>query len=32
MKRWLLGSVAETVVRHANSPVLVLRQGKYLAQ
>jgi nucleotide-binding universal stress UspA family protein len=25
MKRWLLGSVAETVVRHANNPVLVVR-------
>ena len=24
-KRWVLGSVAETVVRHSNSPVLVLR-------
>lgn len=25
MKRWILGSVAETVVRHAESPVLVVR-------
>ena len=25
VKRWVLGSVAETVVRHSNSPVLVLR-------
>ncbi len=25
VKRWLLGSVAETVVRHANNPVLVVR-------
>jgi len=24
-KRWVMGSVAETVVRHSNSPVLVLR-------
>jgi nucleotide-binding universal stress UspA family protein len=27
VKRWLLGSVAEKVVRHANSPVLVLRNS-----
>jgi nucleotide-binding universal stress UspA family protein len=25
VKRWVLGSVAETVVRHANNPVLVVR-------
>jgi nucleotide-binding universal stress UspA family protein len=25
VKRWLLGSVAETVVRHSRSPVLILR-------
>jgi nucleotide-binding universal stress UspA family protein len=25
VKRWVLGSVAETVVRHSSSPVLVLR-------
>lgn len=25
LKRWVLGSVAETVVRHSNNPVLVLR-------
>ena len=27
MRRWLLGSVAEKVVRHSNSPVLVLRNS-----
>jgi nucleotide-binding universal stress UspA family protein len=25
--RWVLGSVAETVVRHSGDPVLVLRAG-----
>jgi nucleotide-binding universal stress UspA family protein len=25
VKRWVLGSVTETVVRHAGSPVLVIR-------
>lgn len=25
IKRWMLGSVAETVVRHANSPTLIVR-------
>jgi nucleotide-binding universal stress UspA family protein len=25
VKRWILGSVAETVVRHSNDPVLVIR-------
>ncbi|HME63036.1 MAG TPA: universal stress protein, partial [Candidatus Binatia bacterium] len=25
MKRWILGSVAETVVRHSSNPVLILR-------
>jgi nucleotide-binding universal stress UspA family protein len=27
VKRWVLGSVTETVVRHANDPVLVVRAG-----
>jgi len=27
LKRWMLGSVAETVVRHSSSPVLVTRAG-----
>jgi nucleotide-binding universal stress UspA family protein len=27
IKRWVLGSVTETVVRHADAPVLVLRAG-----
>ena len=27
VKRWVLGSVAETVVRHSNDPVLVVRAG-----
>ena len=27
VKRWVLGSVTETVVRHCNDPVLVLRAG-----
>lgn len=27
VKRWVLGSVTETVVRHARNPVLVLRAG-----
>ena len=27
VKRWVLGSVTETVVRHANEPVLVVRAG-----
>ena len=27
VKRWVLGSIAETVVRHSNGPVLVVRAG-----
>lgn len=27
VKRWVLGSITETVVRHSNDPVLVLRAG-----
>ena len=27
VKRWVLGSVAENVMRHSNSPVLVLRNS-----
>jgi nucleotide-binding universal stress UspA family protein len=27
VRRWVLGSVAETVVRHASNPVLILRAG-----
>ncbi len=30
MKRWLLGSVAEKVARHAPVPVLILREGEPL--
>ncbi|HLI89403.1 MAG TPA: universal stress protein [Ktedonobacteraceae bacterium] len=30
-KRWVLGSVAEQVVHHANVPVLLLREGKPVA-
>jgi nucleotide-binding universal stress UspA family protein len=31
VKRWVLGSVAETVVRHASNPVLLLRGGQIAA-
>jgi nucleotide-binding universal stress UspA family protein len=27
VRRWVLGSVTETVVRHTSDPVLVLRAG-----
>ena len=27
VKRWVLGSVTETVVRHSGDPVLVVRAG-----
>ena len=27
LKRWVLGSVAETVARHSNNPVLIVRGG-----
>jgi nucleotide-binding universal stress UspA family protein len=27
VKRWVLGSVAETVVRHSEDPVLIVRPG-----
>jgi nucleotide-binding universal stress UspA family protein len=27
VKRWVLGSVAETVVRHSGDPVLITRPG-----
>jgi nucleotide-binding universal stress UspA family protein len=27
VKRWMLGSVTETVVRHAGEPVLISRPG-----
>jgi nucleotide-binding universal stress UspA family protein len=27
VKRWVLGSVTETVVRHSRNPVLVVRAG-----
>jgi nucleotide-binding universal stress UspA family protein len=29
IKRWALGSVTETVVRHSGDPVLVLRGGDH---
>jgi nucleotide-binding universal stress UspA family protein len=27
VRRWMLGSVTETVVRHSGDPVLVIRAG-----